>query len=241
MLLNVQALGNTVLASQTQSINRANAGVVVSSSRPIQSIDRPGDTGQAFDDADQGGSIIRGLIRQLLEHVGENPDREGLVRTPQRFEASFEWLTRGYRTSVEDAVNGAVFEEPHDSMILVRDIELYSLCEHHLLPFFGKAHVAYLPKGRILGLSKIPRVVDVFARRLQIQERLTDQVSDALMQVLEPHGVGVVIEAYHLCMMMRGVEKQHSKTVTSALRGQFLEGKTRDEFLRLVHGGSGLD
>jgi len=126
-------------------------------------------------------------------------------------------------------------------MILVRDVELYSMCEHHLLPFFGKAHVAYIPQGKILGLSKIPRVVDVYARRLQIQERLTDQVADALMNVLEPMGVGVVIEAYHLCMMMRGVEKQHSKTVTSALRGAFLDGKTRDEFLRLVHSGSAPD
>jgi GTP cyclohydrolase I len=138
-------------------------------------------------------------------------------------------------------MNGAVFEEPHDSMILVRDVELYSLCEHHLLPFFGKTHVAYIPEGRILGLSKIPRLVDVFARRLQIQERLTDQVADALMDVLQPRGVGVVIEAYHLCMMMRGVEKQHSKTVTSALRGVFLEGTTRDEFLRLAHNRSDLD
>lgn len=140
-----------------------------------------------------------------------------------------------------EIVNGAVFEEPHESMVLVRDIELYSLCEHHLLPFFGEAHVAYLPRGRIIGLSKIPRVVDLFARRLQVQERLTDEIADALMEVLEPYGVGVVIEAHHLCMMMRGVEKQHSKTVTSALRGSFLDGKTRDEFLRLAHGGSWLD
>jgi len=135
-------------------------------------------------------------------------------------------------------IGDAVFEEKHESMILVRDIEIYSLCEHHMLPFFGKAHVAYLPNGRLVGLSKIPRVIEVFARRLQVQERLTDQVADALMEVLEPLGVGVVIEAYHLCMMMRGVEKQNSKTVTSALRGALLDdGKTRDEFLRLVHGG----
>lgn len=148
-----------------------------------------------------------------------------------------DFLTQGYRISVADVVNGAVFEEQHDSMVLVRDVEIYSLCEHHLLPFFGKAHVAYIPDGKIIGLSKIPRVVDVFARRFQVQERLTDEVADALMDVLEPRGVGVVIEAYHLCMMMRGVEKQHSKTVTSALRGVFLDGKTRDEFLRLAHGG----
>ncbi|MFQ5702605.1 MAG: GTP cyclohydrolase I FolE [Gemmatimonadales bacterium] len=187
------------------------------------------------------GSIIQELVRRTLLFVGEDPDRPGLVRTPQRVETSLKWLTRGYATSVDEVVAGAVFEESHDSMVLVRDIELYSLCEHHILPFFGKAHVAYLPNGKILGLSKIPRVVDVFARRLQIQERLTDQIADALMQTVQPHGVGVVVEAYHLCMMMRGVEKQHSKTVTSALRGQFLEDRTRDEFLRLVNGGSWLD
>ena len=190
---------------------------------------------------DESGSIIRELIRRTLLVLGEDPDRAGLVRTPERVEISLKWLTRGYGTSVEEAVAGAVFEEPHDSMVLVRDIEIYSLCEHHMLPFFGKAHVAYLPNGKILGLSKIPRVVDVFAHRLQIQERLTDQIADALMRTVEPHGVGVVIEAHHLCMMMRGVEKQHSRTVTSALRGQFLEDRTRDEFLRLVHGGNWMD
>jgi GTP cyclohydrolase I len=162
-----------------------------------------------------------------------------LRRTPERVAASLRWLTQGARESVSDVVNGAVFEEPHDSMILVRDIEIYSLCEHHMLPFFGKAHVGYLPKGKIIGVSKIPRIVDVFARRLQIQERLTDQVADALMDVLDPLGVGVVIEAYHLCTMMRGVQKQNSKLVTSALRGAFLDGTTRDEFLRLTHGGAG--
>jgi GTP cyclohydrolase I len=143
--------------------------------------------------------------------------------------------------SVQDVIGDAIFHEKHESMICVRDIEIYSMCEHHLLPFYGKAHVAYLPDGRIVGLSKIPRVVEVFARRLQVQERLTDQVADALCAVLKPLGVGVVIEAYHLCMMMRGVEKQNSKTVTSALRGAFRDdAKTRDEFLRLVHGGNGL-
>jgi GTP cyclohydrolase I len=177
------------------------------------------------------------MVRRMLQHLGEDPDRDGLVRTPARVEASLRWLTRGYHQSVDDVVRGAVFDEPHESMVMVRDIELYSMCEHHMLPFFGRAHVAYLPNGRIVGLSKIPRVVDIFARRLQVQERLTDEVADALMDVLAPHGVGVVIEAYHLCMMMRGVEKQNSKTVTSALRGSFLDGSTRDEFLRLVHGG----
>jgi len=179
-----------------------------------------------------------GLVRRQLEVLGEDPERPGLARTPVRVASALRWLTRGYRESAEDVARGAIFEEEHESMVLVRDIEIYSLCEHHMLPFYGKAHVAYLPKGRIIGLSKIPRVVDVFARRLQVQERLTDQVADALMDVLQPHGVGVVIEAYHLCMMMRGVEKQNSKTVTSALRGAFLDGLTRDEFLRLAHGGS---
>ncbi len=178
------------------------------------------------------------LVRRQLEMLGEDPERQGIARTPVRVASALRWLTRGYRESVEEIARNAIFEESHESMVLVRDIEIYSLCEHHMLPFYGKAHVAYLPKGRIIGLSKIPRVVDVFARRLQVQERLTDQVADALMDVLQPHGVGVVIEAFHLCMMMRGVEKQNSKTVTSALRGSFLDGLTRDEFLRLAHGGS---
>jgi len=184
---------------------------------------------------------IREFVRRMLVRIGEDPNREGLLKTPARVELAIERLTRGYQQSVDEVVNGAIFEEQHDSMILVRDVEIYSLCEHHLLPFFGKAHVAYIPKGKIIGLSKIARVVDVFAHRLQIQERLTDQVADALMRVLEPRGVGVVVEASHLCMMMRGVEKQHSKTVTSSLRGCFLAGETKDEFLRLVHGGSWSD
>ncbi len=184
---------------------------------------------------------IQEFVRRMLVRVGEDPDREGLLKTPARVELAIEKLTRGYRQSVEEVVNGAIFEEQHESMILVRDVEVYSVCEHHLLPFFGKAHVAYIPKGKIIGLSKIARVVDVFAHRLQIQERLTDDVADALMRVLEPRGVGVVVEASHLCMMMRGVEKQHSKTVTSSLRGCFLAGETKNEFLKLVHGGSGID
>jgi len=178
------------------------------------------------------------LVRGILERIGEDPTRNGLLETPARVAASLKWLTRGYGMSVEDVIGNAVFDEKHENMVLVRDIEIYSMCEHHLLPFFGRAHVAYLPAGRIVGLSKIPRVVEVFARRLQVQERLTDQVADALCRVLQPLGVGVVIEAFHLCMMMRGVEKQNSKTVTSALRGAFRDdAKTRDEFLRLVHGG----
>src|SRR5690242_7145788 len=178
------------------------------------------------------------IVRRMLELLGEDPAREGLAKTPERVAKSLRWLTQGYRLKVEDIVNGAVFEERHESMVLVRDIELYSLCEHHMLPFFGKVHVAYLPDGKIIGLSKIPRIVDMFARRLQVQERLCDNIADALMRVLEPLGVGVVIEAHHLCMQMRGVEKQNSEAVTSALRGTFRnDAKTRDEFLRLAHAG----
>jgi GTP cyclohydrolase I len=176
-------------------------------------------------------------VHAILEALGEDPGRLGLGRTPERVDAALRWLTRGYRMSVATEVGDAVFPEEHASMILVRDIELYSMCEHHLLPFFGRAHVAYVPDGRIVGLSKLPRIVEVFARRLQVQERLTDQIADAVMEVLEPQGVGVVIEAAHLCMMMRGVEKQNSRTVTSALRGIFRDDpKTREEFLDLVHG-----
>jgi len=182
------------------------------------------------------------LVHDMLQRLGEDPTREGLRQTPARVEASLRWLTRGYHMAVADVIGDALYSERHENLVCVRDIEVYSLCEHHLLPFFGRAHVAYLPNGRLVGLSKIPRVIEVFARRLQVQERLTDQVADALMEVLDPRGVGVVIEAYHLCMMMRGVEKQNSKTVTSALRGALLEdAKTRDEFLRLVHGGRGLE
>ena len=182
------------------------------------------------------------LVREILGLLGEDPAREGLRQTPARVEASLKWLTRGYDMSVADVIGDALYTERHENLVCVRDIEIYSLCEHHLLPFFGKAHIAYLPNGRLVGLSKIPRVLEVFARRLQLQERLTDQVADALMEVLDPRGVGVVIEAYHLCMMMRGVEKQNSKTVTSALRGALLQdAKTRDEFLRLVYGGRGLE
>ena len=174
------------------------------------------------------------LVHEMLQQLGEDPKREGLRETPARVEASLKWLTRGYQMDVEDVIGDAIFTEKHENMICVRDIEIYSLCEHHLLPFFGRAHVAYLPNGKIVGLSKIPRVVEVFARRLQVQERLTDQIADALCRVLKPLGVGVVIEAYHLCMMMRGVEKQNSKTITSAMRGVFLEDvRTREEFLRL--------
>jgi GTP cyclohydrolase I len=176
---------------------------------------------------------IADLVREMLQRLGEDPAREGLLRTPERVERSWEFLTQGYDQTVEDAVGGGVFGEEHHNMVVVKDIEMYSMCEHHMLPFFGRAHVAYIPDGRILGLSKVPRVVDVFARRLQVQERLTEQVAQAIWDVLEPLGVGVVIEAYHLCMMMRGVQKQNSKTITSAVRGVFLDDiKTREEFLR---------
>jgi GTP cyclohydrolase I len=175
-------------------------------------------------------------VREMIRALGEDVGREGLLKTPERVEAAMTFLTRGYAQTVEEVIGDAIFEEAHEDMILVRDIELYSLCEHHLLPFFGRAHVAYIPHGRILGLSKMARIVDMFARRLQVQERLTDQVADALMQALAPRGVGVVIEAAHFCMMMRGVEKQGSRTVTSAVRGSFRsDNRTRDEFLRLAH------
>jgi len=175
-------------------------------------------------------------VRAILELIGENPEREGLLRTPQRVAASLSWLTRGYDQRVEDVVGDAVFEEEHTSMVMVRDIELYSLCEHHMLPFFGKAHIAYIPDNKIVGLSKLPRIVEVFARRLQVQERLTEQIAEAIQSVLEPRGVGVVIEAYHLCMMMRGVQKQNSQTVTSAVTGIFRnDARTREEFLALAH------
>ena len=180
---------------------------------------------------------IAGNVHAMLAALGEDPERQGLVRTPDRVAAALRWLTRGYQENARDVVGDALFNVDHDSMILVRDIELYSLCEHHMLPFFGRAHVAYIPDGRIVGLSKVARVVDVFARRLQVQERLTDQIADALMEILEPRGVGVVIEASHFCMMMRGVEKQNSRTVTSALRGAFRDdSRTREEFMRLTNG-----
>ncbi len=179
---------------------------------------------------------LEDLVRQQLELIGEDPFRDGLLRTPSRVSASLTWLTQGYSGSVEEVVGEGIFEEAHSNMIMIRDIEVYSMCEHHMLPFFGKAHVAYIPDGRIVGLSKIPRIVDVFARRLQVQERLTDQIAEGLCRVLNPLGVGVVIEAQHLCMMMRGVQKQNSRTITSALRGSFRsDDKTRAEFLRLAH------
>jgi GTP cyclohydrolase I len=180
---------------------------------------------------------FRDLVRRQLELLGEDPDREGLRRTPHRVATSLAWLTRGYEMDVQHVVNGALFDaDGASNMVMVRDIELYSLCEHHLLPFYGRAHIAYIPAGKIVGLSKLPRLVEVFARRLQVQERLTEQIASAVDDVLKPQGVGIVIEAYHLCMMMRGVEKQNSKTITSAVRGLFRsDPRTREEFLTLAY------
>lgn len=174
-------------------------------------------------------------FKNILEEIGEDPSREGLLKTPIRAAGSMQFLTQGYKLNPEAMLRKAIFKEKYDQMVIVKDIELYSLCEHHILPFFGKAHVAYIPDGRVVGLSKIPRVVDAFARRLQIQERLTDQIRDCIQNTLEPLGVAVVIEAQHLCMQMRGVQKQHSITTTSSFTGEFLKNeKTRQEFISLV-------
>ncbi len=178
---------------------------------------------------------IASHVREILGKIGEDPEREGLLRTPERADKALRYLTSGYSTNLDEIVNGALFNQECDEMVVVKDIEFFSMCEHHLLPFFGKMHVAYLPKKKVIGLSKIPRIVDMFARRLQLQERLTRQVADTIQQVLEPRGVGVICEARHFCMMMRGVEKQHSGTITSSMLGGFRQRKdTRDEFLSLV-------
>ncbi len=178
---------------------------------------------------------IASLMNKILLKIGEDTEREGLVRTPERAEKALRFLTSGYEMDVQSIINGALFDEKCDEMVVIKDIEFFSMCEHHLLPFFGKMHVAYLPKDKLIGLSKVPRVVDMFARRLQLQERLTQQVAQILQEVLEPRGVGVICEARHFCMMMRGVEKQQSGTVTSAMLGAFRNRKdTRDEFLSLV-------
>jgi GTP cyclohydrolase I len=180
------------------------------------------------------------LYRELLIRMGEDPSRDGLVRTPERMEKSFKFLTRGYTMDVTEVLHDALFDVDYDEMVIVKDIEFYSMCEHHLLPFFGKAHVAYVPNGKVIGLSKIPRLVDVFSRRLQVQERLTRQIGDAITEAINPQGVAVILEGQHLCMMMRGVEKQHSATVTSAMLGVFkTQLQTRNEFLSLVRQGNG--
>lgn len=175
------------------------------------------------------------IYRELIKRMGDDPDREGLIKTPRRVADSRKFLMSGYEMDAETILNGAIFEDPCDEMVLVRDISFYSMCEHHMLPFFGKIHVAYLPKGRIVGLSKIPRIIEMFARRLQIQERLTSQIAKCLMENLKPYGVGVVCEANHLCMAMRGVQKSDSFTTTSAMEGTFkTDGRTRQEFLKLI-------
>jgi GTP cyclohydrolase I len=184
---------------------------------------------------DLSGVPFPDLVAEMIRRLGDDPDREGMRKTPERVAEAMAFLTKGYAESPEAVLQDALFEESHQNMVLVKDIEVYSMCEHHLLPFFGKAHVAYVPNGRIVGLSKLARLVEVFARRFQVQERLTEQIAQALWVTTEPQGVAVVVEAYHLCMMMRGVEKQNSKTITSAMRGVFLEDqRTRDEFLRLT-------
>lgn len=179
------------------------------------------------------------MVRSLLEQLGEDPSREGLQQTPERYAKAMAYLTSGYRTDLNAILSSALFTVDYDEMVIVRDIEVFSLCEHHLLPFFGRCHVAYLPKGKVLGLSKIPRLVDAFARRLQVQERLTTQIAETLQDWIQPRGVGVVIEARHLCMMMRGVEKQHSSAVTSHMLGLFRTcAETRSEFLSLIRNNS---
>jgi GTP cyclohydrolase IA len=174
------------------------------------------------------------LHREILRRIGEDPDRDGLRATPKRVEKSLAFLTKGYQEDPSEILRGALFDVDYDEMVIVKDVEMFSLCEHHMLPFFGKVHVAYIPKGKVIGLSKIARLVEVFARRLQVQERMTRQIADAIQDAIKPHGVGVVIEARHLCMMMRGIEKQNSSTVTSAMVGCFRQKETRSEFLSLV-------
>ncbi len=188
-----------------------------------------------MDSLTQNTPDIRTLIEQLLISVGENPARDGLEKTPERVEKAFKFMTKGYQEDVDDVLNGALFPIDYDEMVIVKDIDFYSLCEHHLLPFFGKCHIAYIPNGKIVGLSKIPRLIDIFSRRLQVQERLTVQIAEALEAHLQPQGVAVVIEGFHLCMMMRGVQKQNAYTTTSSMLGVFRnQQQTREEFLQLL-------
>ena len=194
------------------------------------------DTQELLDDTkDAEADSLAENIREVIRQVGEDPGRDGLVRTPARVAKSMRFLTRGYRQDVDKVLNGALFDVAYDEMVIVKDIEIFSLCEHHLLPFFGRCHVAYIPNNKVIGLSKIPRLVDVFAHRLQVQERLTTQIAETIMEKIHPRGVGVVIEARHLCMIMRGVEKQNSIAVTSAMLGAFRNAqRTREEFLTLI-------
>jgi GTP cyclohydrolase IA len=198
----------------------------------LKALVKPGDLKEAS---------TQDLYREILRRIGEDPERDGLLSTPQRVEKSLAFLTKGYQENPSEILRGALFDVDYDEMVIVKDVEMFSLCEHHMLPFFGKVHVAYIPQGKVIGLSKIARLVEVFARRLQVQERLTRQIADAIQEAVEPHGVGVVIEARHLCMMMRGIEKQNSSTVTSAMVGCFRQKETRSEFLSLMRQtGTGL-
>ena len=181
------------------------------------------------------GTSLQDLMREMLFRLGEDPERDGLRDTPERMERSMQYLTKGYQEDPEEILLSAMFDVAYDEMVIVKDIEMFSLCEHHLLPFFGKVHIAYIPNGKVIGLTRVPRLVEVFARRLQVQERLTTQIADAIDSAIRPQGVGVVVEARHLCMMMRGVEKQHSATITSSMLGAFRSKETRDEFLALIH------
>ena len=202
--------------------------VVTMAPKSVTAIAEPGT------EAGIGGYSTQELYRELLTRFNEDPNRDGLLSTPSRVEKSMAFLTKGYTQNPTQILRGALFDVDYDEMVIVKDVEMFSLCEHHMLPFFGRVHVAYIPNGKVIGLSKIPRLIDVFSRRLQVQERLTRQIADAIQEAIEPRGVGVVIEARHMCMMMRGVEKQQSTTVTSAMVGCFREGQTRAEFLSLV-------
>jgi GTP cyclohydrolase I len=225
---------------ETESSRLVRQPVSAVRSRVHETASPASDEGLDLDPVEGATEEFESLVRRQLELLGEDPEREGLLKTPKRVAAAQLWLTRGYDQTAEDVIGDAVFRERHANMVMVRDIELYSMCEHHMLPFFGHAHIAYIPDGHIVGLSKLPRIVDVYARRLQVQERLTEEIADAISRVLKPRGVGVVIECVHLCMVMRGVEKQNSKTITSALRGSFRDdSRTREEFLRLAHAGRG--
>jgi len=186
------------------------------------------------------GVSTQEMYREIIRRYDADPTRDGLDKTPERIEKALEFLTQGYHQNPSEILRGALFEVDYDEMVIVKDIEMYSLCEHHMLPFFGKVHIAYIPDGKVIGLSKAPRLVDVFARRLQVQERMTRQIADAIQEAIHPQGVGVVIEARHLCMMMRGVEKQNSSTVTSAMLGVFQKQNTRNEFLALIRDGAGI-
>lgn len=178
--------------------------------------------------------LLINAVSTILNEVGEDPNREGLLKTPERVAKAYRFLTQGYTQDIEEVLNGAIFEEEYNEMVIVRDIDFYSMCEHHMLPFYGKVHVAYIPNGKIVGLSKIPRIVDVFSRRLQVQERMTQQIADTIDKYLSPLGVAVVCEGFHMCMMMRGVQKQNSITTTSAMHGAFSKDRTRAEFLNLI-------